>query len=139
MDLRSHYPYSLLRHGIVNSYPSLKQDIKADVVVMAAGISGSLVAEELVRSGYDVVVVDKRHAGMGSTAASTSLLQYELDIPLYRLMQLAGEKNAVSSYLLCKEAIYILKDTCEQFGDKSLFTLRPSFQFASVRGGHGRA
>ena len=93
MDLRSHYPYSLLRHGIVNSYPSLKQDIKADVVVMGAGISGSLVAEELVRSGYDVVVVDKRHAGRGSTAASSFLLQYELDIPLYKLIQLAGEKK----------------------------------------------
>ena len=132
MDLRSHYPYALLRHGIVNSYPSLKEDIKADIVIMGAGISGSLIADELVRNGFDVVIVDKRHAGMGSTAASTSLLQYEIDIPLFRLVNLVGKKHAVESYRLCREAIYLLQEKCSSLKVDSLFSLRPSFQFASA-------
>src|SRR5687767_6616975 len=100
MDLRSHFPYFLLRHGIVNSYPSLQEDAHADIVIMGAGISGSLLAYQLVEAGFDVIIVDKRHAGTGSTAASTSLLQYELDVPLHKLIDMVGEKTAVSAYLL---------------------------------------
>jgi hypothetical protein len=53
--------------------------------------------------------VDRRHAGTGSTAASTALLQYEIDKPLYQLINLAGEKNAVRSYQLCRQAIFDIK------------------------------
>src|SRR5688572_22804661 len=91
MDLRSNYPYWLFRHGILNSYPSLHKDINADVAIIGAGISGSLVAWQLCRAGYKVVMADRRHAGMGSTAANTALLQYEIDIPLHRLIEIAGE------------------------------------------------
>jgi glycine/D-amino acid oxidase-like deaminating enzyme len=79
MNLHSPSPYWLLRHGIINSYPSLNHDIKTDIAVMGAGISGALVANQLCRAGYKVVVVDRRHVGLGSTAASTALLQYEID------------------------------------------------------------
>ncbi len=112
MNLRSPYPYWLLRHGIINSYPSLDVDLKTDIVIMGAGISGALVANQLCQAGYRVVIVDRRHAGMGSTAASTSLLQYEIDKPLHQLINVVGEKNAVRSYLLCREAILDIKKIC---------------------------
>ena len=133
MDLRSHYPYWLLRHGIVNSYPSLHHDINTEVVIIGAGISGSLVAWYLCKAGFKVIIADRRHAGMGSTAANTSLLQYEIDTPLYKLINLVGEKNAVRSYLLCKAAIYKLETICRQLNDPSLFCTKPSFQFASFK------
>jgi glycine/D-amino acid oxidase-like deaminating enzyme len=133
MDLRSHYPYWLLRHGIVNSYPSLHDDINTGVAIIGAGISGSLVAWYLCNAGFNVVIVDRRHAGMGSTAANTALLQYEIDTPLYKLINMVGEKNAVRSYLLCREAIYKVEDICRQLNDPSLFCTKPSFQFASFK------
>jgi glycine/D-amino acid oxidase-like deaminating enzyme len=131
MDLRSPYPYWLLRHGIINSYPSLQKNIKTDVAVIGAGISGALVAWELTRAGYNVTVVDRRHAGTGSTAASTALLQYEIDKPLHELMGLVGEKNAVRSYILCRNAIYELEKICRSLKAEGLFKLKPSFQYAS--------
>src|SRR5689334_12440586 len=100
MDLRSDLPFPLLRNGIIRSYPSLQRNIHTDVLIMGGGISGALTARQLVNSGQKIVLVDRRHIGMGSTAASTSLLQYEIDVPLHLLMEKIGERNAVRSYLL---------------------------------------
>ena len=94
MDLRSHYPYWLLRHGIINTYPPLTENIKTDVAIMGGGIRGALMAWYLCQAGIGALVVDKRHIGMGSTAFSTAMIQYEIDVPLYKLEKIAGEKNA---------------------------------------------
>src|SRR4030095_7749033 len=117
MHLRSHYPYWLLRHGIVNSYPSLEHDIQSEIVIIGAGISGALAAWHLCNAGFRVVIADRRHAGMGSTAANTALLQYEIDVPLHKLVNKIGEQYAVRSYLLCREAIYKLEKICKQLND----------------------
>lgn len=133
MHLRSPYPYWLLRHGIINSYPSLIKDVRTEIVIIGAGISGALVAWYLCQAGFKVVIVDRRHAGMGSTAASTALLQYEIDTPLDELIKKVGEKNAVKSYLLCRKAIDDIEKICNHLNDKSLFARKPSFQFASYK------
>ena len=133
MDLLSPYPYWLLRHGIINTYPSLDDDLKTEIVIMGAGISGTLVANQLCQAGYQVIIVDRRHAGMGSTAASTSLLQYEIDKPLHQLIDIAGEKKAMKSYHLCRQAILDLKKICDRLKDPGLFSNKPSFQFASFK------
>jgi len=80
-----------------------------------------------------VVIVDRRHAGMGSTAASTSLLQYEIDKPLHQLIDLVGKKDALKSYRICRKAIFDIKKVCEQLKEPDLFALKLSFQFASFK------
>jgi glycine/D-amino acid oxidase-like deaminating enzyme len=132
MDLRSEYPFWLLDKGIIHSYPSLQYDIHTDVVIMGAGISGALAAWHLCNAGFKTVVVDKRHVGMGSTAASTALLQYEIDVPLRELIAKRGEKEAVRSYLLCLKAIDDLENICGQWPE-ACFTRRPSLQYASYK------
>ena len=133
MDLRSNNPYWLLRHGIINSYPSLKQNITTEVAIIGAGISGSITAWYLCKAGFNVTIVDRRHVGMGSTVASTSLLQYEIDTPLYKLIDKVGKEKAIKSYLLCREAIYKLKDICSDLKDDSIYRNKPSLQFASYK------
>ncbi len=130
MDLRSVYPYWLLNKGIVGSYPSLDRDIKTDVTIIGAGISGALAAWYLRDAGLRVLIVDRRHAGMGSTAATTGLLQYEIDEPLASLQQKVGAANADTSYLLCRDAINELKKICAHF-PAAEFIERPSLQYAS--------
>ena len=132
MDLRTAYPFWLLDKGIIRSYPSLEKDTRTDIVIMGAGISGALAAWHLCQAGYKVVIVDKRHVGMGSTAASTALLQYEIDTPLTELAGKAGEKNAILSYHLCLKAIDDLEKICRRFPEAG-FTRRPSLQYASVK------
>lgn len=132
MDLRSENPFWLLKNGLLNTYPSLEENIDCEVLVIGAGITGALCGWHLAQAGLDVVLVDRRHAGFGSTSASTALLQYEIDTPLYELSELIGEKNAVKSYLMCLDAIYKIKDIAEQLGDDT-FCLKPSFQYSSFK------
>jgi glycine/D-amino acid oxidase-like deaminating enzyme len=122
----------LLDKGIIHTYPSLLKDTRADIVIMGAGISGALAAWHLCKAGFKVVVVDKRHVGMGSTAASTALLQYEIDTPLAELIALRGERDAVKCYLLCLQALYDLEAICGQWPEVA-FTRKPSLQYASFR------
>ena len=133
MDLRSHYPYWLMRDGIIQTYPSLDKDLDVDIVVMGAGITGALVAHKLCEAGEQVVVVDRRHVGMGSTAASTALLQYEIDIPLHELSKKIGERDAARSYCLCIDAIKELEMIANKVNGKSEFVRKPSLQYCSVK------
>jgi len=132
MDLRSHYPFWLLKHGIVKTYPSLNESINTEVAVIGAGITGAIVAYYLCKAGFKVTIIDKRHVGQGSTAASTCLLQYEIDTPLHKLIDVVGEHHAVRSYKLCLQAIGKLHKIAANFKDVE-FMAKPSFQFASFK------
>ncbi|XHR96691.1 FAD-dependent oxidoreductase [Mucilaginibacter sp. UC70_90] len=131
MNLYEQQPYWLIKDGIVASYPSLQKDLKLDVAIIGAGISAALTAWQLRNSGLSIAVFDKRHVGMGSTAASTAFLQYEIDTPLTSLKDLVGEANAVKSYQLCRKAIYDIADLCISLKPAFDFSLKPSLQYAS--------
>jgi len=98
MKLRSKETYWLLKNGILNSYPSLRKNISCEVLVVGGGITGSLVAYQLSKEGYKTVLIDKRDVCLGSTSATTAMLQYEIDEPLYSLIEKVGERAAVDSY-----------------------------------------
>jgi glycine/D-amino acid oxidase-like deaminating enzyme len=133
MDLRTQNPFWLLKNGLPASYPALSKNIKTEVTVVGAGISGALIAWSLCKAGVKVILVDKRHAGMGSTAASTALLQYEIDTPLVKLCKMRGEKDAVQSYKLCLQSIFDLKKICREIKSKAGFEMKESFQYASYK------
>lgn len=105
MNLTTGYPFGLINNGLPASYPKLESDAKTDVAIIGGGISGALTAYYLGRAGMDCLLVDGRTIGLGSTCASTSLLQYELDKPLYKLIPQVGRQNAVRAYTLCSESI----------------------------------
>jgi glycine/D-amino acid oxidase-like deaminating enzyme len=132
MDLITDYPYWLLNRGILQTYPSLSSNIRTGVAIMGGGISGALTAWHLCKAGFEVTLIDKRHIGMGSTAASTSLIQYEIDTPLVQLIRKIGEKNAVKSYALCVRAIGDLERICKKLPPEVGFRKRPSLQYASI-------
>jgi len=67
---------------------------------------------------------------LGSTCASTSLLQYEIDTPLHRLVHLVGYQNAVRAHQLCLEAIYILEAIAFKIGFKD-FQQKQSLYYAA--------
>ena len=132
MKLSSGYPYSLIKNGLLFSYPKLEKDIKTDVLILGGGISGALTAHYLIQEGIDCTLIDARTIGLGSTCASTSLLQYEIDIPLHKLIQLIGVKGAVRSYKLGEIAIMKLLSLAQKLevieNDK-----RPSLYYAAYR------
>lgn len=76
----------------------LTADTKADVVVIGAGISGAMAAEELSEAGFSVVILDRRKPLTGSTFASTALLQYDIDTPLTVLGKQIGLEDAARAW-----------------------------------------
>lgn len=109
LDLRSGVPYWLVKNGLPFQYPKLRESINTDVAVLGGGISGALMSYYLTKAGIDHVVVDARTIGMGSTAASTGLLQYEIDVSLTELAKKIGPEKAARAYTLGVEAISDLK------------------------------
>lgn len=134
MDLRSHYPFWLLKNGLMYEYPSIREDLDTDIVILGGGITGALVARQLVQAGREPVLIDGRHIGMGSTAASTAMLQYEIDTHLSDLADKIGRKDAERCYLLCTEAVDTLSDIVRDTGISAGFDRRPSLYFASAAG-----
>lgn len=131
MNLHTPYPYWLLKNGFLFEYPALRHPLQVDYLVMGGGITGALTAWYLAQAGVSVALVDRRHIGMGSTCASTALLQYEIDVPMHKLAKFVGEKNAARSYRLCIEAIDKLEQICEKMAIPTGFERKPSVYCAS--------
>jgi glycine/D-amino acid oxidase-like deaminating enzyme len=132
MKLSSGYPLSLIKNGLLFSYPKLEKNIKTDVVVLGGGISGALTAHYLIQEGIDCVLIDARSIGLGSTCASTSLLQYEIDTPLHQLIEMVGERNAVRAYKLGCSAITKLAALTAKIGMKD-FEMKKSLYSAAYK------
>jgi len=131
MDLRTGAAFWPLKNGLIGVYPPLDRDQTCEVAVLGAGITGALAAHRLTEAGCDVVVLDRNDAGMGSTAASTGLLQYETDLSLTELASHADIQGAVRSWRLGLKAIDDLEAFCGH--DGCAFLRRPSVYLASTR------
>jgi glycine/D-amino acid oxidase-like deaminating enzyme len=132
MDTKSGYPWWTVSNGLIGQFASLRADTQCEVAVIGAGITGSLVAHALAEAGMDVLVIDRREAGWGSTAASTALLQYEIDTPLVDLIERYGE-TAARAYQACDEAIDTLAGIVASMGEPVGFRPCGSLYFASKR------
>lgn len=119
-----------LSHSRVH-YDTLREDVRCDVAIIGAGLSGAMIAHALSHEGWDVVVLDKREVGQGSTSASTALVLYEIDTPLVELARQRGHSAAVKSYHRCLEAIAELEELDRQLGSRCGFRHRRSLYLAS--------
>jgi glycine/D-amino acid oxidase-like deaminating enzyme len=132
MNLRSDTAFWALRNGIGPAAPRLSRDLRCEVAIVGAGVSGALLADELVRQGLtDIVILDKRGAALGSTSASTALLQYEMDAHLVELHAMLGPQIAMQAYLACIESIDLLEQLAGSLPQSPDFTLRQSLYLAS--------
>ncbi|HMJ71622.1 MAG TPA: FAD-dependent oxidoreductase [Cyclobacteriaceae bacterium] len=130
MKLRSPEPYWLLKNGLGYSYPSLKEDVQCDILVVGGGITGALLAFQLSGEGHSTVLMDKNDVSLGSTAATTAILQYELDEPLYSLIDKVGEDAAVDTYRHGISMIDWLSDLVHRHNFNCGFEVKNSVYFA---------
>jgi glycine/D-amino acid oxidase-like deaminating enzyme len=105
MNLRTGKPVWLFHEPQNPRFPSLRKNLRCDVAIVGAGITGALVAHQLLKAGLKVVVLDKRAVGRGSTAASTGLLLYQTDTSLGDLTRLHSAATAQRVYRVGRDAI----------------------------------
>lgn len=115
-------------HSGQHAPPALAENLKCDALIIGAGIAGSLIAEALTRQGLDVVIVDRELPARGSTAASTSMLLWEIDVPLTQLTEMLGFERAARSWQASLQAVRGLQSlvahsgaACEMRGRDSLY------------------
>lgn len=133
MKLRSTETFWPLKNAMKNSYPSISSDINTSILIIGSGITGALMAYKLISEGKKIVLVDRRDVCNGSTAASTALLQYEIDISLHELIKIRGEECAVDSYRNGKKAIFDLRTIIDTIKSDCKFEFKKSVYFTSVK------
>lgn len=107
-DLRTGRSLWADSHGLGVPVKRLEQAVSVDVAIVGAGISGAFMAHELSRD-HSVAVLDRRPPLMGSTVASTALLQWEIDLPLTALTEQIGAEKARRAYRRSRSAVDALK------------------------------
>lgn len=112
----------------------LPEDHRCDVLVVGAGITGAMVAEHLTSQGHGVTVVDREKAGLGSTAASTAMLQWEIDRSLAELAGLYGFERAAGIYRRSLQAVSGLQDLIRTLDLSCAFHMRASLYLAGGTG-----
>lgn len=69
-----------------------------DIAIVGAGVMGAMLAERLSATGKSVALVDRRPPATGSTAASTALVLWEMDVPLTHLARTIGKGAAIARW-----------------------------------------
>lgn len=94
----------------------LTRDARTDVLVVGMGISGAMVAESLTAAGFGVMLLDRRGPLLGSTPASTALVQYEIDVPLTRLTRTIGRARSAQAWRRSRLAVANLSARIDTLG-----------------------
>lgn len=112
----------------------IDRDLRCDVLVVGAGITGAMLAEHLTGLGRDVVILDRQKPGMGSTLASTAMLQWEIDRSLLQLTELHGFEAAAGIYRKSFHAVQALREHVARLGLDCAYRPRPTLYLAAGTG-----
>jgi glycine/D-amino acid oxidase-like deaminating enzyme len=133
IDLRTGQTVWNINPPHLRRHSKLTKDMRTEILVIGAGISGALISQSLTQLGMEVVTIDRRDIGKGSTTASTAMLSYEADLNLIDLIRKRGKKNAVRAYELGVEAIDAIEATVKTLDDASDFRRKRSLYLASSK------
>jgi glycine/D-amino acid oxidase-like deaminating enzyme len=112
--------------------PVLTRNMRCQVLIVGAGITGALMAEHLTSRGLDVCILEKEEPIRGSTAASTSMLQWEIDRSLTQLTAIYGYDRAASIYRRSLRAVSGLKALVQEQRLHCAFRDRNSLYLAGI-------
>lgn len=132
LDLRTGRPvWSAYRAPAVPT-SALTRDVKADVLIIGMGISGAMMAEALTADGHSVICIDRRGPLKGSTAATTALVQFEIDQPLSVLSKMIGKTRAQQAWRRSRLAVSNLAGRIEDLAIDCRLRRTPSLYLAGT-------
>ncbi|WP_238941845.1 FAD-dependent oxidoreductase [Bacillus sp. REN10] len=95
------------------SFPSLEQNVFADVVIVGGGITGIVTAYLLTKAKRKVVLLEGTKLVNGTTGHTTAKMTAQHNLIYYELMQNFGKEQARLYYEANQEAITWVKQTIQ--------------------------
>jgi glycine/D-amino acid oxidase-like deaminating enzyme len=126
LDLRTGQPVWSAYRAPAVPRARLRRDIRTEVLVIGMGISGAMIAEALTQASHEVVCIDRRGPIQGSTAATTALVQYEIDRPLSQLTARTGRDKAERAWRRSRLGVANLNARISELGIKCDLSARQS-------------
>ncbi len=109
-------------------YPSLSENMTADVLVIGGGMAGVLIARELQNAGLDTALLEANAIGSGVTSGTTAVVSAQHSILYSELISKFGS-DAARCYLEANlQAVRDIAGTAE--GIDCDFEYRPSFMYS---------
>ena len=87
----------------MSRYPALDRNIKVDVAIIGAGITGLTTAYLLKRAGRTVAVIDRGRCGGVDTGHTTAHILEATDADYRQLVRAHGDKIGRAS---CRERVF---------------------------------
>ena len=112
-----------------HAFPPLQQNIWAEAVVVGGGIAGALCAYYFTKQNIKTILVEKDKVASCSTAASTSLLQYELDQLIQDLEKDYDLSKILRGYRFAHKGMEELKKLLKDLDDDCEYEARDCFTF----------
>ncbi len=82
----------------IKSFPPLRKDLKVDVLVVGAGITGVTTAYLLKKSGIKIALVERERVASVDTGHTTAHLTYVMDTTLQALAKSFGRDHAQAAW-----------------------------------------
>jgi glycine/D-amino acid oxidase-like deaminating enzyme/nitrite reductase/ring-hydroxylating ferredoxin subunit len=98
----------------IPEFPSLNEDMDAEVVIAGAGIAGLTTAYLLAREGVDVVVLEADRVLHGTTGHTTAKVTAQHNLIYDELIHYFGVEGAKRYYEANRDAMAFIRHTVEQ-------------------------
>jgi gamma-glutamylputrescine oxidase len=101
--------------GQLPDYPALPGDLRVDVCVVGAGITGLSTAIHLAERGYKVAVLESRRVGWGASGRSGGQMIFGFASDQSKLVRLVGPDNARTLWACSLEGMELLRQLVTRF------------------------
>ncbi|NOU75858.1 FAD-dependent oxidoreductase [Paenibacillus sp. LMG 31458] len=109
------YPESLwIASSSIPSFPKLTHDIKVDVAIVGAGISGITTAYLLSKQGLKVAIIEAGRMLNGTTGHTTAKITAQHDLIYNEFISHFGKEQTRLYYEANREALHFIKQTIHE-------------------------
>lgn len=123
--------------GPISTFPALGRDLKVDVLVIGAGLTGVTTAHLLKKAGLTVALIERERIASIDTGHTTAHLTYVTDKSLHVIVKDFGQDHAEAGWDAGAAAIDEIEAIVRREGIDCEFTRLPGYVHVPLDGSSG--